>query len=66
MKKDTLELKDKTVEVSSLESSELPQQISNSLNALLSSNPDGFEQIDLEAEPVTTWRFKITFVPKRA
>ena len=65
MKKGTLELKDETVEVLSVESGDLPQQISNSLNALLSSNPDGFEQIDLEAEPVPIWRFKITLVPKR-
>lgn len=54
-----------SVEVSPAAKDDLPQQISNALNALLDSRPENFERIDLEAEPVTTWRFKITLVPKK-
>ena len=51
--------------ISSAAKDDLPQQISSALNALLDSRPENFERIDLEAEPVTTWRFKITLVPKK-
>ena len=51
-------------EILSAAKDDLPQQISSALNALLDSRPDGIERIDLEAEPITTWRFKITLMPR--
>ena len=51
-------------EISSAAKDDLPQQISSALNALLDSRSDSIERIELEAEPVTTWRLKITLMPK--
>ena len=51
-------------EISSAAKDDLPQQISSALNTLLDSRSDSIERIELEAEPVTTWRLKITLMPK--
>ncbi len=65
MKDSVIEESEKGItEVPSVATDVMPQQISNALNALLDSRPDGIERIDLEAEPITTWRFKITLMPK--
>ena len=65
MKDDKLEIIEKNVtEVPSVATDAMPQQISNALNAILDSSSDHIESIGLEAEPVTTWRFKITLMPK--
>ena len=65
MKDSMLEVSEKCITaVPSVATDVMPQQVSTALNALLDSRPDGIERIDLEAEPITTWRFKITLMPK--
>lgn len=51
-------------EISSAAKDDLPQQISSALNTLLDSRSDSIERIELETEPVTTWRMKITLLKK--
>ena len=66
MKEDNVEMtRNQPTEISSVAKNNLPQQISETLNAFLDSRPDDFERLELEAEPVPAWRFKITLVSKR-
>lgn len=66
MKEDNVEMtRNQPTETSSVAKNNLPQQISDALNAFLDSRQDDIERLDLDAEPVLAWRFKVTLVPKR-
>ena len=61
MKEDNLKkAENRSVEVPSVANDDLPQRISDILNAFCDSRADDIEQIDLETEPVPMWRFKVS------